>query len=180
MRAACATKLDLLQAWNHTYRYVNYLEQEYKVRMMGMKTRYKKPNNRRTVSDGRGPDTTKALFPRNKSNNSTKASQTKEGDKTKEGSISIKANQGHGSKSKAPDVEVNIDESSVGMRWGVSYDFYRESGLKATFSASNTCPLDTPLMAWYLLQRYRGAELPQDVLNTRAGQVLANAVHREY
>ncbi|KAF9178136.1 hypothetical protein BGZ51_008091, partial [Haplosporangium sp. Z 767] len=44
------------------------------------------------------------------------------------------------------------------------------------FSATNTCPVDTALMAWHQLQRFGGTILPSDVLNTSAGDVLQKVV----
>src|SRR5690554_3218129 len=52
------------------------------------------------------------------------------------------------------------------------------------FSATNTCPVDTTLMAWCLLQRFGGAFLPSVALNTSAGallqKVMSEITHENY
>ncbi|ORZ26248.1 hypothetical protein BCR41DRAFT_219155 [Lobosporangium transversale] len=47
-----------------------------------------------------------------------------------------------------------IELSIIGTPWGISYK---------KFAATNSCPLDTTLMIWYLLHRSAGIELPMHV-----------------
>ncbi|KAF9897975.1 hypothetical protein BX616_004674 [Lobosporangium transversale] len=59
-----------------------------------------------------------------------------------------------GSRNKAPMFWSKIELSIIGTPWGISYK---------KFAATNSCPLDTTLMIWYLLHRSAGIELPMHV-----------------
>ncbi|KAK5808611.1 hypothetical protein F5H01DRAFT_396470 [Linnemannia elongata] len=80
-----------------------------------------------------------------------------------------------------------VDKSywdNLGIPWGIDYSHEMmvedKDGNKSfrsfRFNATNTCPLDTTLMSWYLLTQYRAASLPANVLATIAGQCLEAVV----
>ncbi|KAG0302793.1 hypothetical protein BGZ99_002900, partial [Dissophora globulifera] len=73
-----------------------------------------------------------------------------------------------GSRNKRPKFGYDVDWSKFGIPWSIQ-DY---NG----FAATNTCPMDTTLMAWYLVQRFGGATLPRTVLETPAGSVLQDVM----
>ncbi|KAK5822183.1 hypothetical protein F5H01DRAFT_363404 [Linnemannia elongata] len=80
-----------------------------------------------------------------------------------------------------------VDKSywdNLGIPWGIEYSHEMmvedKDGNKSfrsfRFNATNTCPLDTTLMSWYLLTQCWAASLPANVLATIAGQCLEAVV----
>ncbi|KAF9577932.1 hypothetical protein BGW38_006561, partial [Lunasporangiospora selenospora] len=69
---------------------------------------------------------------------------------------------------KADKLQKNVDWGNIGIPWGFTYH---------GFVATNTCPLDTVLMAWYLLSRYGETTLPEEVQQTHAGMVLIEVMN---
>ena len=77
-----------------------------------------------------------------------------------------------GSKNKAPKND-KLFWSAMGFPWGV--EKYRPTP-DTEFSLSNTCPLDTTLMAWFLINQYQYIPLPEETLATPAGIILEQVV----
>lgn len=103
--------------------------------------------NAKYSNDGRAPDTTKLLL-----------------------SVKSTRNVGRppGSRNRLPSLLSigDIDWKTFGIPW---------RGMAASigcFTFTDSCPLDTTLMAWFLISRLAGATLPSTTAGTKAGQTL--------
>lgn len=76
-----------------------------------------------------------------------------------------------GSKNKAPTKDLNF-WSSFGIHWGIS----KMPSPNESFSLSNTCPLDTTLMAYYFLREFTKMCVPQNILDSPEGKILEQIV----
>ncbi|KAF9176672.1 hypothetical protein BGZ49_006043, partial [Haplosporangium sp. Z 27] len=136
-------KITLWEAVEHTYCYMKLIEKDYNSELSGCKTRTGDPTKKK------GAARRKKYFNDGRAPDTTKTLISKRKSRRSKGYASNPLN--------------DINWGTFGIPWSFEYE-----GLKA----NNTCSLDTPLMAWYLLQKFKGATLPQEVLQTHAGKVL--------
>ncbi|KAI8345550.1 hypothetical protein B0O80DRAFT_504308 [Mortierella sp. GBAus27b] len=61
----------------------------------------------------------------------------------------------------------DIDWNTFGIPWSFSF-----SNGQGVFHGRNSCSMDTTLMSWYLLRRFKNVQLPPEVIETNAGAVL--------
>jgi len=113
--------------------------------------------NTRYSNDGRAPDTTDKLLSR----------RTRSGIELKVNAIRG-VGRPKGSRNRIPTIASvgDLDWTTFGIPWR------RQKPVKGQFTFENSCPVDTTLMAWFLLSRYAGATLPTQVAATKEGQTL--------
>ncbi|KAF9986466.1 hypothetical protein BGZ65_007520 [Modicella reniformis] len=139
----CAPKgqLNIMETLIHAYRYLVNIQMEYNLKAAGASARYehrKRKTKKAYENDGRAPDTTAKLLNR-------KPERHKQSERPK------------GSKNKVPKIG-DLDIHTFGIPWGVrNYN---------GFTARNTCPLDSTLMALYLLHRFGEVTFPAEFLGT--------------
>lgn len=163
-RTASKHKLLITETFQHSYLYMQLIEKDHGYASRGAPIRYKRHKKKSRVfhNDGRAPDTTKTLLSQtgNRDPKHGQASNTPRTPLTQVGPGRPK-----GSRNKVPKLGSDIDWSTFGIPWSFSYN---------GFVACNTCPLDTPLMSWYLLYRFSEALLPVEVQETDTGMVLSS------
>ncbi|GJJ70541.1 hypothetical protein EMPS_02890 [Entomortierella parvispora] len=127
------------------------------------------------INDGRAPDNAKAL----------RAAQVKDEARRKRESARYKPKvpkdllqkpkQGRrlGSQNKAPSSREIFDHNTFGIPWGVEPS--KLSG-NARFALTNTCALDSSLMAWYMLVSLSGATLPPAMISSTVGLALLSVM----
>ncbi|GJJ75005.1 hypothetical protein EMPS_07363 [Entomortierella parvispora] len=126
--------------------------------------------NVKYTNDGRAPDTTKALLDE-ETNTKAKGAKRKrviEPRDTGRDTEGRGAGRPRGSRNVLPSIRSvgDIDWDTFGIPWR------RQEPVANRFTFENSCPVDTTLMAWFLLSKYSGATLPSAVARSNAGQTL--------
>ena len=111
--------------------------------------------NTKYSNDGRAPDTTSLLLARN-TRSAAKNPGTRGPGRPKN------------SRNQIPTIKAlgDINWKTFGIPWR------GQRPKRGQFTFENSCPLDTTLMAWFILSRYAGAVLPSSVAGTEQGQTL--------
>jgi len=139
-------KLSITETFQHSFLYVDMIEKDHGAEERGMSTRYKRSKKKSRAS--------KIFYNDGRAPDTTKTLLRRTG-----------AGRPKGSRNKVPKLGSDVDWRTFGIPWSISYKDFR---------ATNTCPLDTPLMSWYLLNRFSEATLPAEVQETNAGLVLSD------
>ncbi|GJJ71561.1 hypothetical protein EMPS_03911 [Entomortierella parvispora] len=126
--------------------------------------------NVKYTNDGRAPDTTKALLDE-ETNTKAKGAKRKRviGPRdTGRDTEGRGAGRPRGSRNVLPSIRSvgDIDWDTFGIPWR------RQEPVANRFTFENSCPVDTTLMAWFLLSKHSGATLPSAVARSNAGQTL--------
>ena len=137
-KTAPKPKLSVAEALDHAARYVQNIEMDYERASRGLALRYQAPNKRKKCFKNGG----------------------RAPDSTKD-LVAKKSTVGRpvGRRNNIPKLGNDIDWSSFGIHW--SFKYYR-------FQATNTCPLNTTLMAFYLLHRFQNPIILAEVSNPAA------------
>ncbi|KFH62071.1 hypothetical protein MVEG_11710 [Podila verticillata NRRL 6337] len=157
-RSSGKSKISAVEAGRHAVAYMRRIEEDYQLAITGTQLRYKKNKKivNKKVSWKAGDIYT----------NDGRAPDTT---KTLLPTLKRKTRMGRpkGSRNKVP--KVDIIAKTFGIPWQFEYN---------GFIGKNTCSLDTTLTAWYLLHKYRAAQLPTAVQNTPAGIVLSDVLDK--
>lgn len=145
-QTAIKKKLTIMETLDHSYRYMTSIKWDYNMSLEGMPLRYHPRKKKANVFSNDG----------------------RPPDTTKK-LLGASTSKTRSSTERIPHSAGESAWEAAAIPWG-------PQEAEGTFKATNTCPLDTTLMAWYLLEQYSGAVLPQEVLRTKAGVFLRHTM----
>jgi len=162
-------KVSPVEAGLHSVFYLHRIEEDYKLAMAGTQVRYKtskKADKQRDKQQDKQEDKKvrwragEAYINDGRAPDTTKSLITVSKRKRNAG-------RPKGSKNKVP--KLDIDVKNFGIIWSFSYN---------GFHGKDTCPLDTTLIACYLLLKHRGLQLPTPVKESDIGKTLSQVIER--
>jgi hypothetical protein len=146
-RTAQKAKLTIAETLEHSYRYLHAIEYDYSLASLGMPLRYASRKRKSKTYQNDG-----------RAPDST------------EHLVAItgrSSGRPKGSKNKIPRLGNDVDWSTTGIPWGCAYH---------DFTVTNTCSLDTALMAFYLNHKYNDATILNSCNDDFIRQTLRNVV----